>query len=538
MATTSFKAKNLVGTLLQIPIFITATLAVLRLTAGFMLTFTDYNFLEPPKFIGFGNYAIFKDEVVRIAFSNTAVLFGISIALVFLLGVLPAVFIARLKRWVGVVFSVLYALVSLSAYTAAYGYFFSSDSYGFLNSLFLHYGLLSEPVNWVSDKPLLPAVIILTVSVIGPAFIITYIATLFKRGIFGSAAGLCAAAFLMIEAENNLVVFFGYPSVDYKATCLPSVIKDYAMVRYEIGTAATLALVGFAMLAGFCLLVCGVAVALHFGIKKRRETPSSGRAPAFVFMAVSAVFIVVAAIPVFIHLQNALKPIEELFTFPPSVVALRPTLKNFSDWFKLCSNVWPFEKRQMLLYNVKSIRNVFMFALRVILPSACGLALLKNDKRRLLLSLPLLLLASFVTSGQFKLSANSNILVFFSSAACILLFAFGFLTVRLMQRGGKWGILVGIPTLLLGAAATAVNFSNFSTLSDPVGKSWFLFNKIITSAGVARIGISAASDVLILGVTLFVTVVPMVFLLLLCLITRKKRAAADKPVVCGEDNIA
>ncbi len=56
----------------------------------------------------------------------------------------------------------------------------------------------------------------------------------------------------------------------------------------------------------------------------------SGTAAAFVFLAVLGAFMV---FPIYLTLVMSVKPVEELFVFPPKLYAIRPTLDNFRDMF-------------------------------------------------------------------------------------------------------------------------------------------------------------------------------------------------------------
>ncbi|MGN0633145.1 MAG: carbohydrate ABC transporter permease [Oscillospiraceae bacterium] len=54
----------------------------------------------------------------------------------------------------------------------------------------------------------------------------------------------------------------------------------------------------------------------------------------FIFLAVLGVFMV---FPIYYSVIQSLKPVEELFVFPPKLYVLNPTSKNFSDMFKVAA---------------------------------------------------------------------------------------------------------------------------------------------------------------------------------------------------------
>ena len=62
----------------------------------------------------------------------------------------------------------------------------------------------------------------------------------------------------------------------------------------------------------------------------------------FAFLTLLGLFII---FPIYLILIMSVKPVEELFIFPPKLYAMRPTLDNFSDMFEvLNSNRVPFSR--------------------------------------------------------------------------------------------------------------------------------------------------------------------------------------------------
>lgn len=62
----------------------------------------------------------------------------------------------------------------------------------------------------------------------------------------------------------------------------------------------------------------------------------------FAFLALLGLFML---FPIYLIIVMSIKPVEELFIFPPKLYAIRPTLDNFSDMFEvLNSNRVPFSR--------------------------------------------------------------------------------------------------------------------------------------------------------------------------------------------------
>jgi len=86
------------------------------------------------------------------------------------------------------------------------------------------------------------------------------------------------------------------------------------------------------------------------GIKKRKKLVGGKRlnrsygGDAFI-IAILAVFGVFFAYPLVFAINNAFKPLNEIFLFPPRLFVRQPTLNNFQDLFILMSRSWvPFSR--------------------------------------------------------------------------------------------------------------------------------------------------------------------------------------------------
>ncbi|NCU25258.1 carbohydrate ABC transporter permease [Candidatus Nomurabacteria bacterium] len=88
------------------------------------------------------------------------------------------------------------------------------------------------------------------------------------------------------------------------------------------------------------------------------------------------VFGAVMALPLIYAISNAFKPLDELWLFPPRFFVRNPTLKNFSDLFRIMSNTWvPFSR---YIFNTLFV-SVVGTAGHIILSSLCAFALAKHD---------------------------------------------------------------------------------------------------------------------------------------------------------------
>jgi len=78
---------------------------------------------------------------------------------------------------------------------------------------------------------------------------------------------------------------------------------------------------------------------------KQLNRSVAGNSLLFVIMAVCGAAM---ALPLIMVINNALKPLDELFQFPPRIFVKNPTLENFSDMFVIMTDSWVPVSRYML----------------------------------------------------------------------------------------------------------------------------------------------------------------------------------------------
>lgn len=111
-------------------------------------------------------------------------------------------------------------------------------------------------------------------------------------------------------------------------------------------------------------------------IKHRRRKEASrslvGNAVSFLFLAVMGLFM---ALPIVLSVSNSLKPLEELFVFPPKFFVRNPTIDNFRDLLNLMSESWvPFTR---YLFNTVFVTLAGTLG-HLLIASMCAFALAKH----------------------------------------------------------------------------------------------------------------------------------------------------------------
>ena len=255
-------------------IFIAFT--VVPVVMSLVLSFTSYNVLEFPQFVGWKNYInlFLYDDIFLLAAKNTLVIAVIVGPVGYLMSLLLAWSINELNPKLRAVMVVLFYAPSISgAVYMIWTLLFSGDVYGYVNSLLMYLGVVTEPVQWLTDTRYMLAVVILVMvwMSLGAGFL-SFVAglqtvdvTLYECGyiegiksrwqelwfitlpamrpqlMFGAVMSV-TAAFSVGEVTTALC---GFPSTDYAAHTILNHLTDYGTVRFEMGYACAIATILF-----------------------------------------------------------------------------------------------------------------------------------------------------------------------------------------------------------------------------------------------------------------------------------------------------
>lgn len=251
-----------------------------------VLSFFNFDMVQKIEFAGFANYVrlILNDAVFVTVFNNTIFFAIITGPCGFLLSFVLAWFINEFSPFVRTTLSFLFYAPALvgNAYFI-WSIAFSSDSYGYVNSLLLSMGLITEPITWLKNASYtMPIIIAVQLwQSMGVSFLanisglqnvnnemyeagaidgirnrwqeLWYI-TLpsMKHMLLFSAVMQISSAFSVSAIAIQLA---GYPSVDYSVDTIVSYMADVGTVRYEMGYASAMSVALFAIMAIFRWLI-------------------------------------------------------------------------------------------------------------------------------------------------------------------------------------------------------------------------------------------------------------------------------------------
>ena len=285
MAAKKSKAKNgrtLIGS--QRPMYVMLSpflilffiFTVLPIITSIIISFTSFDLISFPKFSGIDNYRrmLADDTVFPVVVKNTLVFAVIG----FLLSFLLAWFVNEFSPRVRTLLSFLFYAPSL----VGNAYFiwkvaFSGDSYGYINSLLLSLGIITEPIIWLKNATYLMPIIIMVQlwQSMGISFLSNISglqnvnAELYEAGaIDGIRNRWQELRFITLPAMHHMLLFSavmqlqssfsvsaiaiefaGYPSVENSVDTIVSYLSDVATVKFEMGYAAAISVILFIMMA-------------------------------------------------------------------------------------------------------------------------------------------------------------------------------------------------------------------------------------------------------------------------------------------------
>ena len=267
--------------LLAVPFFIFFfVFTVLPILSSIVFSFTSFDMISMPKFIGIDNYMrmFIQDEVFTIVLKNTVALAVVVGPAGFLLAFLLAWLVNEFSTGVRTILSFMFYAPTL----VGNAYFiwkiaFSGDSYGYINSLLLSIGITTEPIVWLkSPEYLFPMVILVQLwQSMGVSFLSNISGLqnvnrdLYEAGAIDGIKNrwqelryitlpsmshmLLFSAVMQIQSSFSIsavaVELAGYPSVQHTVDTIVTHMSDMATVRYELGYASAIAVVLFLMMA-------------------------------------------------------------------------------------------------------------------------------------------------------------------------------------------------------------------------------------------------------------------------------------------------
>jgi len=253
------------------------------------LSFTNFNSIQTPNFVGFLNYInlLTQDEIfMQIVLPNTivyAVIVGIG---GYILSFLLAWSLAHLTTLPRTLLALVIYSPSMTAGVAmatVWRILFSGDQAGYINSFLMRLGAITEPVNFLSSGDyLMPVMIVVGLwSSMGVGFLamlagmLNIDETLYEAGAIDGINNKFQEMFYITIPSMKPQMLFGAvmavvstfqagaigvqlseanPTPRYAGQLMVNHIEDYGFIRYEMGYAATVSVALLLIIYGFSVI--------------------------------------------------------------------------------------------------------------------------------------------------------------------------------------------------------------------------------------------------------------------------------------------
>lgn len=259
---------------------------VLPVVMAIGFSFTYYNMLEMPQFVGWKNYIklFLEDDIFMKSLKNTLILAVITGPVSYILCLLFAWIINEFKGKLRAFLTLIFYAPSIcgNAYMV-WNLILTGDRYGYLNGILMELGVLDEAVQWMqTEKYVLPLLIVVQLWLsLGTGFL-SFIAGLqtvdksmyeaaaldgvknrwqelwyvtlpaMKPQLMFGAVMQITSSFAIADVSLQLA---GNPSVNYAGATVVTHLLDYGTVRLEMGYASAIATVLFLLMVGSNQLV-------------------------------------------------------------------------------------------------------------------------------------------------------------------------------------------------------------------------------------------------------------------------------------------
>ena len=259
---------------------------ILPVCSSIFFSFTYYNILESPRFIGIQNYInlILADDIFLTGVKNTFMIAVITGPLGYIMSFLFAWLINELPRWIRTIAVVVFYAPSIAGNVfVIFSILFRGDAYGQVNALLIDMGLIDAPILWLTNPAyMLPIcmVVILWMS-LGMGFL-SFVAGLqgvdrsqYEAGCIDGVKNRWQELWFITLPNMKPMLMFGavmaitqsfgvcdvtmalcgYPSTDYAARTVVTHLFDYGFSRFEMGYASAIATMLFLV-----MILCNKAI--------------------------------------------------------------------------------------------------------------------------------------------------------------------------------------------------------------------------------------------------------------------------------------
>ena len=281
--------RNRVSYLFLAPFLILFTLfTIVPVVTSVVLSFTYYNILEAPKFIGLSNYRLLfvDDDIFLKAIGITLKFAFITGPVGYVMAFLLAWLISQIPQKYRFFYTLCYytpSITSATAMSVVWLYLFAGDRKGLLNYFAAKLGIIDEPYLFLQNiNSIVPVIIIVSLWMSMGVGFLAFLAglqnvpkDLYEAGeidgikyrwqqlIYITVPSVKPQLLFgaVLQVVSSLTVFdvsvqlVGLPSPLYAGHTILTHLFDYAFIKFEMGYAAAIAVVLFVMMIGLNRLI-------------------------------------------------------------------------------------------------------------------------------------------------------------------------------------------------------------------------------------------------------------------------------------------
>lgn len=137
---------------------------VIPILSSMVLSFTNFNSVSVPRFIGVQNYIrmFLDDDIFMISVKNTLTFAFITGPVAYVSAIIIAWLVNELGRTSRTLLTIMFYAPSLAGSAIfIWTYIFSGDAYGLMNSTLMGLGIISDPINWLLNERFNKTVVII-----------------------------------------------------------------------------------------------------------------------------------------------------------------------------------------------------------------------------------------------------------------------------------------------------------------------------------------------------------------------------------------
>lgn len=253
---------------------------VLPVLSSVVLSFFDFDAVSMPKFAGLDNYMrmFLEDDIFPKALSNTLVFAVITGPIGFFLSFMLAWMVNEFGPTIRTILSFLFYAPALTGNVYfVWQILFSGDAYGYMNSLLISLGLITDAIQWLKNPQYVLTIIVIVQLwlSLGTTFLSNIAGLqnvnpeLYEAGaIDGIKNRWHELWYITLPSMKSILMFgmvmqiqsafsvsavpmtlAGFPSVNYSAETIVTLLTDVGTARYEMGYAAAISVVLFILMS-------------------------------------------------------------------------------------------------------------------------------------------------------------------------------------------------------------------------------------------------------------------------------------------------